>query len=149
MAVKAKLSQKKHETIVNNAAKLHTVFEPGDVAHQGDLIFVAIKELPASATPRANRQLAEGDTQGSRHIMTRGDLFDCNPAEVAEAIMKATALMVQERYVGPVFVSPDNPTEHDLTHPEHGNQGFPAGTVCAVVVQRSLDAEEREQRVAD
>jgi uncharacterized protein (UPF0335 family) len=36
-----------------------------------------------------------------------------------------------------------------LTHPEHGNHGFPAKTVCAVVYQRNLDAEEREARVRD
>ena len=38
---------------------------------------------------------------------------------------------------------------NDLTHPEHGNQGFSAGAVCAVVYQRNLDAEEREARVLD
>lgn len=141
--------KKTHEAIVNDAPKLHATFEPGDVSHQGDLIIVAIHKLPASAKLRKNRQLADGDTQGSRHILEHGDVYDCDRAEVVVAIKKANGVIVNERYIGPVFVSPESPTENDLTHPEHGNQGFPDGTVCAVVVQRSLDAEEREQRVAD
>jgi hypothetical protein len=68
---------------------------------------------------------------------------------VADLIERATRVRVEQRYVGPVFVSPSTPTADDLTHPEHGNQGFPAGAVCAVVYQRNLDAEEREARVAD
>ena len=146
---KKKIAQRKPEAIVNDAAKLHATFEVGDVSHQGDLIIVAISKLPASAKPRANRQLAEGSTHGSRHVLERGDVFDTQPAEVVELILAATGLRVDARYVGPVFVSPDEPTANDLRHPEHGDQGFPAKTVCAVVYQRSLDQEEREQRVAD
>lgn len=138
-----------HEAIVNDAPKLHVSFEPGDVSLQGDLIIVAIHSLPASAKARANRQLAEGTTQGSRHILERGDVYDCAASEVVKAIAKATGVTVNDQYVGPVFISPADPTENDLSHPEHGDQGFPAGTVCAVVFQRSLDAEEREQRVVD
>jgi hypothetical protein len=148
--IRKKPVQKKHEAIVNNAPKLHASFEPGDVAHQGDLIFVAIHSLPASAKPRANRQLADGSTQGSRHVMTRGAIYDCSPDEVVAAIKKVRpSSVVTDKFIGPVFVSPDSPTENDLTHPEHGHHGFPAGAVCAVVVQRNLDSEEREQRAAD
>lgn len=141
--------QAKREAIVNNDPKLHATFEPGDCAHQGDLIIVGIKQLPTSARPRANRQLAEGSTQGSRHILERGDVFDADPSEVGEMIFAATGCRIEPQYIGPVFVAPPAPTEHDLTHPEHGHQGFPAGTVCAVVYQRSLDNEEREMRVRD
>lgn len=137
------------ESIVNDAPKLHPSFEVGDVAHQGDLIIVAIAALPKSAKPRANRQLAEGNTQGSRHILKRGEVYDCAAAEVAKAIKSATGCTVAEQYIGPVFVSPKRPTKNDLTHPEHGNQGFPAGAVCAVVYQRNLDQEQREQRTRD
>jgi hypothetical protein len=137
------------ETIVNNAPKLFQMFDPGMVSHQGDLIVVAIAMLPASAKPRKNRQLADGSTQGSRHILERGDIFDANPSDICELIFRATKVRVDPRCVGPVFVAPKSPTEHDLTHPEHGHQGFPTGSVCAVVYQRSLDAEEREARVRD
>jgi hypothetical protein len=142
------------ERIANDASKLHATFDPGDVSHQGDLIIVSIGTLPRSARPRKNRQLAEGDTQGSRHVLEHGEIFDADPEAVASLILKATekagcACRVDPRYIGPVFVAPAEPTPDDLTHPEHGNQGFPAGTVCAVVYQRNLDAEEREQRTRD
>ena len=137
------------ERIVNDASKLHHSFEVGDVAHQGDLIIVRIASLPKSAKPRANRQLAEGTTQGSRHIMTRGEVYDADRDEIATMIAAATGVQVDSRYVGPVFVPPSDPTADDLAHPEHGNQGFPAGSVCAVVYQRNLDAEEQETRVQD
>lgn len=137
------------EVIVNDEAKLHATFEPGDVAHQGDLSIVAIHALPASAKPRKDRQLAEGSTQGSRHVMARGEVYDCDVKEIAAAIKKANGCLVESQYIGPVFVSPVDPTADDLTHPEHGNHGFPARTVCAVVYQRNLDDEEQTQRVAD
>lgn len=138
-----------HEIIVNDEPKLLSAFGVGDVAHQGDIIIVGIRQLPECAKPRQNRQLAEGNTQGSRHVLERGELFDANPGEVVKLIRQATKCTVTEDLIGPVFVSPADPTPNDLTHPEHGNQGFPAGQVCAVVYQRNLDAEERARRVQD
>ena len=135
--------------LVNDEAKLLESFAVGDVSHQGDLILIAIATLPNSAQPRANRQLADGTTQGSRHVLERGDVFDCDAADVVFAIKAATKCDVDDRYIGPVFVSPEQPTANDLAHPEHGNQGFPAGSVIAVVYQRNQDAEEHEQRVMD
>jgi hypothetical protein len=137
------------ERMATDAPKFFETFEPGDVSHQGDLIIVAIPALPPSARPRADRQLADGTTQGSRHVLARGEVFDVPPRDAADAIFRATGCRVNSQYVGPVFVAPQKPTPHDLTHPEHGHQGFPAGTVCAVVYQRNLDAEQREARVLD
>lgn len=154
---KTRTQQVEREGIVNDAPKLHEVFDIGQASHQGDLIFVRIDKLPASAKPRTNRQLAEGDTQGSRHVVEHGDIFDCDRREVSLMIEKATAkychrpvgVYISEQYIGPVFVSPDAPTADDVTHPEHGNQGFPAGSICATVFQRNLDAEEREAVARD
>lgn len=146
---RVKRSKQKQEVIVNDAPKLHATFEPGDVSHQGDLMIVAIKSLPKSAKPRQNRQLADGDTQGSRHILSRGDVFDADVSELSILIEQVAGCQIGQQYIGPVFVAPKNPTCNDLSHPEHGNQGFPAGTVCAVVYQRSLDQEQREARVQD
>lgn len=144
-----KVASQHQERIVNNEPKLLATFAPPDVCHQGDLIIVATHRLPKSAMPRTNRQLADGNTQGSRHVLTRGDVYDADEVEVAELILAATGCRIDPKYIGPVFVSPKEPTARDLYHPEHGPLGFPAGTVCAVVYQRSLDAEEREQRVID
>lgn len=137
------------ERIANDAPKLHATFEPGDVSHQGDLIIVCIGTLPKSAKPREDRQLADGNTQGSRHVLERGDIFNAETREVAALITAATKCEVGLEYIGPVFISTIDPTGNDLTHPEHGHQGFPAGAVCAVVYQRNLDAEAREQRTQD
>ena len=82
-------------------------------------------------------------------VLERGDVYNADASEVAELIQQATKCRVERRYIGPVFISPAEPTADDLTHPEHGNQGFPAGQVCAVVYQRNIYAEEREQRVRD
>ena len=137
-----------HE-MVNDVPKLLSAFATGDVSHQGDIMIVGIASLPKSAKPRDNRQLADGTTQGSRHVLDRGDVYDCASDDVVAAIAAATGCMVDPDYVGPVFVSPVDPTENDLTHPEHGNQGFPACQVCAVVYQRTVDAEQRIQRLRD
>lgn len=137
------------ESIINNEPKLHATFEPGDVSLQGDLIIVCIHKLPKQRKRRTNRQLAEGNTQGSRHVLKRGRLFDADPQVIARLIKEATGYDVSPKYIGPVFESTKNPTANDLSHVEHGHQGFPAGSICAVVYQRSLDAEEREQRVVD
>lgn len=137
------------ERLVNNDPRLLATFAPGDVSHQGDLILVCLSSLPSSAKPRANRQLADGNTQGSRHVLARGDVYDCDAAEVVRAIKHATRAEVDAKYVGPVFRSPSDPTPHDLTHPEHGHQGFASKCVVAIVYQRNLDAEERERRTQD
>jgi hypothetical protein len=139
----------KPEAIVNNEAKLLSTFSVGDVSHQGDLMIVGIARLPDSARPRSNRQLADGNTQGSRHVLERGDVFDADALEVLELILEATKCPVAEVYIGPVFISPAEPTPDDLTHPEHGNQGFPAGQVCAVVYQRNLVIEQEAKGARD
>lgn len=127
------------ETIINNQPKLLEVFEIGDVSHQGDLTIIRIKHLPKSAKKRTNRQLAEGNTQGSRHVLARGLIYDADKEELAKYIHDATGETVEMDFIGPVFVSPDVPTANDLTHPEHGHQGFPAGAICAIVYQRNWD----------
>lgn len=125
------------ETLVNNESKLLTNFEVGDVSHQGDIIIVRIAHLPNTKLRKsAPRQLADGNTKGSRHVMTRGDVYGGEKKKLQKLIKEATGCTVDEKFIGPHFVSPENPTADDLTHPEHGNQGFPAGAVCVVVHQR-------------
>lgn len=82
-------------------------------------------------------------------MLTRGDIYDCDAREVVVAILEATGRRVDAQYIGSVFVSPADPSEHDITHPEHGHQGFPAGSIIAVVYQRNLEADQREARMRD
>lgn len=143
------------EGIVNDEAKLLETFGVGDVSMQGDLMVVGIAangKKPRGCKPRENRQLADGSTQGSRHVLDRGEVFDCPAETVAGAIEKATGKKVDPQYCGPVFVCDTEPTANDLSHPEHGNQGFGMSgvrMVCAVVYQRNQDSEEREARARD
>src|SRR5690349_19760899 len=91
----------------------------GDAYAQGDLYFVRIPGLPKSAKPRANRQLAEGDTQGSRHVCTVGEVYDADPKEVAAMVRAASDQVVDPKYVGPVITTAGGRAY--VEHPEHGD----------------------------
>lgn len=132
------------ESVKNDAAKDMGTFAAGDVMPQGDLYFVGLKSMPVSVKARRDRQLAEGQTQGSRHVHEGGKLFDADAAEVAALIKQATGAIVDPKYVGPVF------SGGSVRHPEHGDhENYPAEVPCAVVFQRNLNREEMEERVAD
>lgn len=134
------------EAIVNDAPRTFADFPVGTVAHQGDLMFVRIATMPAGK-PRKNRQLAEGTTQGSRHVLKGGEAFDCDPGDVAKLIGQACrGVKVDARYIGPVFRTGEGAT---VEHPEHGDHVYCGDWAIATVFQRSLDAEEREARVQD
>ena len=140
-------AQKHSESIKNDALKRHETFEPGDVSAQGDINIVCIKTMPTSAKTRKDRQLADGNTQGSRHVLDKGDVFDADKAALASLIKDANGCEVPEIYIGPVFRGAGEPSF--LSHPEHGDQEFPAGSICAVTYQRNLERDEREARVQD
>lgn len=143
------------ENITNDETRIVTdsMLGVGDNIAQGDLYFVRIASLPASAKPRgSNYQLAEGDTQGSRHNLDNGKAYQCDKAEVIAAIKKACGCTINEKYIGPVFETVNGRAY--VSHPEHGDHDFRVesvgGSMCiAVVFQRALDAEEREARVID
>jgi hypothetical protein len=144
------LKQIADETLVNDAPRTFTDadFPVGTAAHQGDLILVRIGKLPASAKPRKSRQLADGDSQGSRHVLQRGRPYDCQAADVAAAVAAVChGVTIAPAYCGPVFCTRRGVA--DLVHPEHGDHHYRGEMTIAVVYQRSLDAELREQRVQD
>lgn len=146
----AKVEASHVECIINDESKLHECFEVGDCSAQGDFMLFRLPSLPKSAKPRQSRQLAEGTSMGSRHIVERGDIYDCDPEEVCKMITSVRPkIKVDSRYIGPVFVCPDEPTADDLSHPDHGNQGFPGKSIICSISQRILDAEDREMRNKD
>jgi hypothetical protein len=118
----------------------------GDVVRQGDLYLVCIEELPADGR-RAPRQLAPGNTQGSRHC-AEGECsvyMPKSPAAVAKLIGTAChGAEVPEQLVGPLVECIGETT---ITHPEHGHRMLPAGSVWVVVFQRAYADEVR--RVQD
>src|ERR1051326_6073699 len=116
---------------------------PGDCSAQGDVNIVCIHALPKSAKPRKNRQMADGNTMGSRHIVEGGKCYDADPADVAEAIYKATGVKIDPKYIVPMFVVPC-----ELDHVEHGNQVWSAPCTNAIVYQRIWDQEMAQERRA-
>lgn len=121
----------------------HDAATPGDAALQGDLIFIVLESLPKSAKARKDRQLAEGDTMGSRHVVDGGKVYDCDAAEVAKEINRLTGKSVDADFIGPVFVG------GTVMHPQHEHHVFPSDCIVAVVFQRNVDAERRIQRAKD
>lgn len=102
----------------------------GQVVRQGDIYIERVAKIPQDATPRADRQLAPGSTQGSRHVV-EGDatLYDR---------LKASPLH------GPLI---DAPERFVVTHPEHAHVSLPSGKY-AVTFQRDY-AQEEAARVQD
>lgn len=142
-----KISPIPTQEVSGPVVRIHETWTCGDVAFQGDLIFICIGSmLPSSAKTRKNRQLADGNTQGSRHVLDGGECFDADKAEISKLIRLATKgkVPVDQKYIGPIFTG-----DSFVRHPQHQDQGFPADTVTACVFQRNLDAEEREVRARD
>ena len=130
------------ENLINDETKVFT--DAPRATRQGDLYFVQIPSLPTSAKLRANRHLADGTTQGSRHVCKTGDVYDASADELVVMLKRATKEVVEAKYIGPVFTGPAY-----IEHPEHGDHDFQCEGVFVVVTQRSLDADERAQRVLD
>ena len=151
MKVKNKRASKAiSEKLINDAPRTFSEadFPIGTAAHQGDLILVRIAETPLPARPRKDRQLASGSTQGARHVLLTGNVYECSLGSVSSAIAAAcNGLTVAKEYIGPVFTTQKGAA--DLLHPEHGDHHYRGEMVIAVVYQRNLDAEEREARVQD
>lgn len=107
---------------------------PGNYFRQGDLYITLLDGVPQGSVQIPFRaQLAEGNTQGSRHCLDSQDGVTMyrleNPSMTDGPILLLT-------------------TERTVTHPEHGWVTLPAGCY-GVTYQRDLDAEDRERRVLD
>lgn len=117
------------DTEVINADTL----EIDDTIRQGDLYLTLIPKLPEGKASK-DAQLAPGQTQGSRHILS-GKF---------ELVTDVTFKNVPQALVGPAFKCKG---DVELTHPEHGNKILPKGTVWQVTYQRAFAEEIR--RVQD
>lgn len=116
----------------------------GDVVRQGDVYLVSIGDLPKARVPTTNRQLAPGDSQGSRHVLHgECELYAADKSEVLQMIAKhVSGYAGFDELVGPVFKTLG---DVEVSHPEHGNRILPAGEVFAVVYQRAFADEVRRQ----
>ncbi|MDP2705073.1 MAG: hypothetical protein Q8O71_01590 [bacterium] len=104
----------------------------GQYVRQGDVLLVRVADGHPHGPALPSRQLAEGTTQGSRHVAEA----PCYAATTPPPGAAATA------FLGPCVVSPER---FVVTHPEHAHFSLPAGTY-QVVQQRD---ERTQRRMAD
>jgi len=122
----------------------------GDNTRQGDLyiVFIPRDAIGASAKRTENRQLAEGNTQGSRHIM-EGDVEIYTDHGITGDYIKQisnTRNDIPNDLVGPAIVFKGE--SNRLSHPEHGHKIIP-GDLCGVVVYQSTLSGNLRRRVQD
>ena len=118
-----------------DASKTERINAPslGDVVRQGDIYLTCISNVKGGKETK-NRQLAPGNTQGSRHILAGN-------VTVYEGVSFNQMASV---LVGPAFKCNSDVT---VEHPEHGHKVLPEGTVWQVTYQRAMADEIR--RVQD
>ena len=123
--------QKIETAAKGNQPKLRLITEMsvGEAIRQGDLYLERIAKLPKDVTATTNRQLAIGETQGSRHVAT-------GPVEIFNLKKNDNPL------AGPVISAKDAWT---LTHPEHGHFTLPAG--CYRTAYQRDYARERADEI--
>lgn len=133
--------RKQAERIKNDEPATVGTVSIGDVVRQGDLYLVAIGDLPAKRTPTGERQLAPGNTQGSRHVLAgECEVFTAEPAAIAALVKKSNGVIIPAPLLGPVFRTVGEVT---VEHPEHGHRALPAGECFATVYQRAFADEVR------
>lgn len=118
-----------------NASETERISAPscGDVVRQGDIYLVCLDAMPKGKETK-ERQLAPGNTQGSRHIIV-GD---------AKIVKDVSFKNMGSVLVGPAFKCKG---DVEVTHPEHGNKILPEGTIWQVTYQ--LAHSDELKRVQD
>lgn len=111
----------------------------GDVVRQGDLYLVCL-ESPQGRREVAERQLAPGTTQGSRHVAEGDCVIRVDEVTVTVNDHENNSAMVPSQLIGPAI---ECRGEVEIAHPQHQNKILPAGTNWAVVYQRKLAEEIR------
>ncbi len=128
------LRTRSHECIDNGAAVDVPAMQPGTCWAQGDVGVLRLAELPAKSKKTEwpmNGQVAPGNTKGSRHIV---------PDEFRGAVQFYRVSDGDD--LSDLAVEAKEPWT--LTHPEHGDCTFQAGTYRLVHQQN-----EQRERVRD
>ena len=155
------------ESIKNDDHATIETMSPGDVVRQGDIYIVNVGDhVTSTRAPYPGYQLADGETQGSRHVVTslveisevkmaadsslKPKLVRCN-IETRSWVALPTLLVtdtIRAAYVLAKLIPAAakheqffGPTIHathpfTVTHPEHGDRTLPAGNYL-VTYQRT------------
>jgi hypothetical protein len=150
-AVASLLDAPPSESMVNDETKKFTdaIWPVGSGAYQGDVLLLRIDGMPSTATRRSNHQLAVGDTQGSRHVLVGGEVYDCDYTEVAAIVKNLFPKFVvpTEDCFGPVFRTTSD--SDVLYHPEHGDHAYEKGMIVAVLYAQAMTEGEIISRILD
>lgn len=132
------------EKIKNDDHAAIATMSAGDVLRQGDIYIVALdKPIPYGQISHS-RQLAPGDTQGSRHVAEG----DCEIFLVGEHKAIATlnrlipATKGQQLFIGPMIHARGDVR---ITHPEHGDRTIPGDCSYLVTYQKAFAETVRRQ----
>lgn len=142
--------QRSAERIKSGEPATIEVMSPGDVQRQGDIMLVRLDgPLPEiGAWPHGN-QLAQGDSQGSRHLAVGKGLrvYTPGPDSALTTLHRLVPATRRHRQlIGPAISTPDHPVT--IPHPEHGHRTLPPGDYL-VTYQRTGASAEEVRRVAD
>lgn len=115
--------------------------EVGQALMQGDVYMIRVADDHPRGKLRGSRQVAVGDTVGSRHI-AEGDVEVFEGAKLPPCMKRVARDEVSAR-LGPVVVAPQG---FVLTHPEHAHHDVRQAGVYQVIFQYD---EQTRARVAD
>lgn len=126
---KIKSDAEKH----TNEPRFVRVVSEGDEIRQGDIYLYPVNDAPTDLESKQSvtRQLAPGESKGSRHIVETPSVKIFNKKNPGP--LDGPTLIAEERFV--------------VTHPEHADISCPAG-IYRVTYQRDHMKEEME-RVRD
>ena len=113
-----------------NSIRIVNKMEIGKFVRQGDVYVVRVEDSHKCGIALKERQVAIGNTQGSRHIAQ-------SPAQLFEGVA-APPKWSERTFLGPVIKSDK---EWVLDHPEHAQFQLPAGTfqICHQMDARTLE----------
>ena len=112
--------------------RYHETMAINEAARQGDIYIMRVEDNYAHGKIWKKRQIVDGNTQGSRHVIEAGPMvfapnFDAAPsdlfAETANKLNVSQSSLINALY-GPSIKSPERFT---ITHPEHAHESLPAG----------------------
>lgn len=131
------------ESIRSAAPATIPAMEPGDVFRQGDIYLIAM-DGPLSGKPIDNRQLAPGNTQGSRHVVEGGcEIIEPDGSTALFALHRLIpATRDHEQFIGPAIHATGPIT---ITHPEHGDRTLAPGDYLITYQRAWADVVRRTQ----
>lgn len=136
--------EEKAKTYAKKATVTYGAMAIGDWHAQGDVMIERIKELPEKSEKMqlknddTARQLAPGDTRGSRHMIKESDFSKVELYKVAES----------DDLTGPVMFIKEGPVE--VEHPDHGHVVLKTPGYYQIRYQRLYNAaDEALRRVRD